>query len=84
MTFLATLALLLAAGAPTIASGQSTTTQPSFFLQDPSDGELSFRTTGTDHTEPSLAVCFPPSLVSHTLLRLRGAQAKSAQGMCAC
>lgn len=44
MTFLRSLALLLAAGvvAPTgslTAAAQSTTSQPSFFLQDPSDGE---------------------------------------------
>lgn len=44
MTFLGSLALLLAAGvvAPTgslTAAAQSTTSQPSFFLQDPSDGE---------------------------------------------
>lgn len=39
MTFLATLGLLLAASAPALTSAQSTTTQPSFFLQDPSDGE---------------------------------------------
>lgn len=39
MTFLSTLGLLLAAGAPAITAAQSSTSQPSFFLQDPSDGK---------------------------------------------
>ncbi|CAB1112189.1 unnamed protein product [Ectocarpus sp. CCAP 1310/34] len=57
MTFLGSLALLLAAGvvAPTgslTAAAQSTTSQPSFFLQDPSDGQCleggTFKRCGVD------------------------------------
>lgn len=83
MTFLSTLALLLAAGAPTIASAQSTTTQPSFFLQDPSDGKPSALSTKTGHTQPSLLVARLPGC-AHKLLRCCACGVHKSAGPGAC